>query len=55
MTSSNSSSLLFSGVSRWWASPGAQTSTRRSRPASDHTPSRDFVVFMISPSDRSQD
>ena len=35
----------LSGVSRWWASPGAQTITRRSLPASDQTPRRDSVAF----------
>ncbi len=37
----------MSGVSRRWASPGEQTITRRSRPTSDHTPTRDWPSFLV--------
>ena len=49
ITSSKSSSSQVSGVSRRWARPGEQTSTRRSLPASDQTPTLGSVVSMSIP------
>ena len=42
ITSSNSNSSQLLGVRRWWASPGEQTITLRSLPASEWTPSLVF-------------
>src|SRR6516225_6261145 len=52
ITSSNSRSSQFVGVSRSWASPGAQTSTLRSCPTSEYTPYRaagEEVVSVMGP------